>query len=287
MASILLGPVPESESQTLTSREEELPPFAGDGGGSSSRAPEGSPSQETLNETENDEPLKPGEIQTFEYNHQSRIPVLGGPPVEDEFQRREVQVFDYNHQPMPWPPGARMGPPPPFPPDPNWRPPGPPHSEMPPPPDLRPPPELPPPIPYFDLPAGLMAPLVPVSCGCGQESAGCSAGHVCTLCVSSLFLPSPRQLHEHSYRTLNPMAVRLPLPQPPTDRLLKAVEEFYEPPSDSKPRSKYVSSNQPTEYLVLGARQQGFIYIEGGGGGGGLGFPPPPQHFEVDIFLVY
>ena len=147
------------ESQPPTVREE-LPAFPGDGGGS-----EGPSQQEGQGTAEEEEPLQPGEMQTFEYNHQSRIPVLGGPPVEDEFQRRDVEVFEYNHRPIPWPPGgAHMGPPHLFPPDPHWRPPGPtegpPRSEMPPPPDL------PPPIPYFDLPAGLMAPLVPVSRVC-------------------------------------------------------------------------------------------------------------------------
>ena len=36
------------------------------------------------------------------------------------------------------------------------------------------------------------------------------------------------------------MDVRLPPPQPPTDRLLKAVEDFYKPESESKPRNLFV-----------------------------------------------
>ena len=36
------------------------------------------------------------------------------------------------------------------------------------------------------------------------------------------------------------MDVRLPPPQPPTDRLLKAVEEFYKLESESKPRNQFV-----------------------------------------------
>ena len=36
------------------------------------------------------------------------------------------------------------------------------------------------------------------------------------------------------------MDVRLPPPQPPTDRLLKAVEEFYKSESESKPRNPFV-----------------------------------------------
>ncbi len=94
--------------------------------------------------------LLPGEKQTFDYHHQSCPPVV---------RDREVEVFDYNHRParprwnVPPPPPHPMGPlgPPPFPPEPHWG--------LPPP----PPPDLPPPIPYFDLPAGIMAPLVPVS----------------------------------------------------------------------------------------------------------------------------
>ena len=107
-----------------------------------------------------------GEKQTFDYNHQSR-------PIHDSVEERgeeggeiggfrKREVFDYNHQhpswsmgpPPPLPPPPQIGPPPPFPPDPHWGP---------------PPPDLPPPIPYFDLPAGLMVAIVPVSCPSPQH----------------------------------------------------------------------------------------------------------------------
>ena len=103
-----------------------------------------------------------GQKQTFDYNHQSR-PIHDVAPVDERGEEGEMggfrkrEVFDYNHQhpswsmgpPPPLPPPPQLGPPPPFPPDPRWGPP--------------PPPDLPPPIPYFDLPAGLMVAIVPVS----------------------------------------------------------------------------------------------------------------------------
>lgn len=76
----------------------------------------------------------------------------------------------------------------------------------------RPPPVLatPPPqskipsLPYFELPAGLMVPLVKM------EASG--------------------------YKPLDPSLIRLPPPQPPNERLLAAVELFYCPPSHERPR---------------------------------------------------
>lgn len=47
-------------------------------------------------------------------------------------------------------------------------------------------------------------------------------------------LPLPLQLHEHSYRPIKPRDAVLPPPQPPTDHLLKAVEDFYSKDSESK-----------------------------------------------------
>ena len=108
-----------------------------------------------------------GQKQTFDYNHQSR-PIHDVDPVEERGEEGEMggfrkrEVFDYNHQhpswsmgpPPPLPPPPQIGPPPPFPPDPHWGP---------------PPPDLPPPIPYFDLPAGLMVAIVPVSCPSPQH----------------------------------------------------------------------------------------------------------------------
>uniref|UniRef100_A0A668AGX3 Calcium homeostasis endoplasmic reticulum protein n=1 Tax=Myripristis murdjan TaxID=586833 RepID=A0A668AGX3_9TELE len=68
-------------------------------------------------------------------------------------------------------------------------------------------PSLVPNVPYFDLPAGLMAPLV--------------------------------KLEDHDYKPLDPKDIRLPPPMPPSDRLLAAVEAFYSPPSHDRPRNRY------------------------------------------------
>ncbi|XP_023674632.1 calcium homeostasis endoplasmic reticulum protein isoform X2 [Paramormyrops kingsleyae] len=66
-------------------------------------------------------------------------------------------------------------------------------------------PSLVPNVPYFDLPAGLMAPLI--------------------------------KLEDHDYKALDPKDIRLPPPMPPSDRLLAAVEAFYSPPSHERPRN--------------------------------------------------
>uniref|UniRef100_A0A8C5FYN3 Calcium homeostasis endoplasmic reticulum protein n=1 Tax=Gouania willdenowi TaxID=441366 RepID=A0A8C5FYN3_GOUWI len=66
-------------------------------------------------------------------------------------------------------------------------------------------PSLVPNVPYFDLPAGLMAPLV--------------------------------KLEDCEYKPLDPKDIRLPPPMPPSDRLLAAVEAFYSPPSHDRPRN--------------------------------------------------
>ncbi|XP_049895536.1 calcium homeostasis endoplasmic reticulum protein-like, partial [Epinephelus moara] len=68
-------------------------------------------------------------------------------------------------------------------------------------------PSLVPNVPYFDLPAGLMAPLV--------------------------------KLEDCDYKPLDPKDIRLPPPMPPSDRLLAAVEAFYSPPSHDRPRNRY------------------------------------------------
>ncbi|XP_037775688.1 calcium homeostasis endoplasmic reticulum protein-like [Penaeus monodon] len=60
-------------------------------------------------------------------------------------------------------------------------------------------------VPYYELPAGLMAPLV--------------------------------KIEDHKYRPLDPNDLRLPPPTPPSERLLRAVENFYAPPSHEKPRN--------------------------------------------------
>merc|ERR1719479_397662 len=59
-------------------------------------------------------------------------------------------------------------------------------------------------LPYYDLPAGLMVPLI--------------------------------KMDDSGYKSLNPKDLRLPPPSPPTDRLLAALEQFYAPPSHDRPR---------------------------------------------------
>ena len=62
---------------------------------------------------------------------------------------------------------------------------------------------------------------------------GCSSPRLLGQC-SQLLL----QLEEHGYKSIDPMLVRLPRPQPPSKRLLEAVEEFYEAASDDRPRNE-------------------------------------------------
>jgi len=57
-------------------------------------------------------------------------------------------------------------------------------------------------VPYFDLPAGLMIPLI--------------------------------KMEASTYRSLDPQKIRLPPPAPPTERLLAAVEAFYLPASHER-----------------------------------------------------
>merc|ERR1712020_363468 len=59
-------------------------------------------------------------------------------------------------------------------------------------------------LPYYDLPAGLMVPLI--------------------------------RLEDSGYKALNPNELRLPPPCPPSDRLLSALDQFYAPPSHDRPR---------------------------------------------------
>ncbi len=92
----------------------------------------------------------------------------------------------------------------------------PPGGPLPPPPlpDLsKPPPGFAPPIdekalvpslPYYDLPAGLMVPMV--------------------------------KMEDSGYKPLDSKKIRLPPPTPPTERLLQALELFYAPPSHERPR---------------------------------------------------
>lgn len=59
-------------------------------------------------------------------------------------------------------------------------------------------------VPYYDLPAGLIVPLV--------------------------------MFDESEYKPLDPDKMRLPPPQPPSERLLAAVDYFYSVPSHDRPR---------------------------------------------------
>lgn len=61
--------------------------------------------------------------------------------------------------------------------------------------------------PYYDLPAGLMVPLI--------------------------------RLEDCSYKQLDPDDIRLPAPAPPSERLLAAIDAFYAPPSHDRPRDGY------------------------------------------------
>lgn len=75
--------------------------------------------------------------------------------------------------------------------------------------DIIPPQEVKPLAPFYELPAGLMVPLI--------------------------------RLEDYEYRPLDPEDLRLPPPIPPSERLLSAVEAFYAPPSHDRPRDGYVS----------------------------------------------
>lgn len=135
-----------------------------------------------------------------------------------------------NQQNMSMPP-SHSGPPAPIStdvnfsqPPPGWGvPPGnepPPFSNVPlpdfskPPPGFGPPPvihepsveDLMPSMPYYELPAGLMVPLI--------------------------------KLEDAEYKPLDPEAIRLPPPAPPSERLVAAVEAFYAPPNHDSPRDR-------------------------------------------------
>ena len=59
-------------------------------------------------------------------------------------------------------------------------------------------------LPYYDLPAALIVPLI--------------------------------NLEDSGYKPLKAKDLRLPPPIPPTDRLLAALDQFYAPPSHDHPR---------------------------------------------------
>ena len=46
------------------------------------------------------------------------------------------------------------------------------------------------------------------------------------------------KLPDVDYKPIDPAALRLPAPQPPSERLLAAVEAFYSPPSHERPRNR-------------------------------------------------
>lgn len=92
-------------------------------------------------------------------------------------------------------------------------------------------PSLVPNVPYFDLPAGLMAPLVKVRSRHPAPEGGCQSWRRVTQFVSP-------QLEDHEYKPLDPKDIRLPPPMPPSERLLAAVEAFYSPPSHDRPRNR-------------------------------------------------
>ena len=54
------------------------------------------------------------------------------------------------------------------------------------------------------------------------------------------------------YKPLDPAALRLPAPQPPSERLLAAVEAFYSPPSHERPRNRWAGDE------CLGNQSTGF-----------------------------
>lgn len=69
---------------------------------------------------------------------------------------------------------------------------------------LPPPEEVKPNAPYYELPAGLMVPLI--------------------------------RLEDYNYRPLDPEEIRLPPAAPPSERLIGAIEAFYSLPSHERPR---------------------------------------------------
>lgn len=122
-----------------------------------------------------------GPPQQFDYQHQM--------PEFEQFEGRgppPPMVNDYNHGRMQEEEGYGM-------------------EEY----EIPPEPSIPEPIiptaMYYDLPAGLMAPLV--------------------------------GLPDVDYKPIDPASLRLPAPQPPSERLLSAVEAFYSPPSHERPRN--------------------------------------------------
>lgn len=123
-------------------------------------------------------------------------PLQYGPAPPPGFSRPPPPFGDYGHRPWGPPPMPGMPLPDFSKPPPGFPPPG---AHIPPP-DI----DLTPSVPYYELPAGLIAPLI--------------------------------KLEDHDYRPLDPKDIRLPPPMPPSERLLAAVEAFYSPPFHDRPR---------------------------------------------------
>ena len=149
--------VPEAFCCLFGHTDDNIPPCE-EGEEDSNRRPPPHLDGENGGETEEERLGLNRPIQSFDYHHGRQS--MMGEPLGDDFMEEgppEREIFDYNHRP------------------PSWNmPPGPPH--LPPmgpggpefhhgwgPPPGPPPPDFPPPIPYFDLPAGLMVAVVPVS----------------------------------------------------------------------------------------------------------------------------
>ncbi|XP_077291331.1 SR-related CTD associated factor 6 isoform X2 [Arctopsyche grandis] len=86
--------------------------------------------------------------------------------------------------------------------------------------------DLLPSVPYFELPAGLMVPLI--------------------------------MLEDSEYKSLDPDSIKLPPPAPPSDRLLAAVKAFYAAPNHTTPqdRAKNSARKQKEEDIKGGSRQK-------------------------------
>ncbi|CAE1284660.1 CHERP [Acanthosepion pharaonis] len=148
-------------------------------------------------------------------NYHSRPPIPGpgpgpGPNQGPGHPPPPPQLFEYGHGMLPPPPQEFSGPPNgPHPPAgplpmPDFSKPPPGFPQAPPPIPLPTEMDLTPSVPYYELPAGLMAPLV--------------------------------KLEDTDYKPLDSKDIRLPPPMPPSERLLAAVEAFYSNPSHDRPR---------------------------------------------------
>ena len=58
---------------------------------------------------------------------------------------------------------------------------------------------------------------------------------------------------------INPQEIRLPVPQPPSERLLAAVEAFYSPPSHDRPRDRSV---EISSFVCFQCNDHGQLHLE-------------------------